>query len=424
MGVMMLGRLFGRGKDERSEAMCAVCGRTLLAGEWTQRVTDDRGEEVLLCSLCGQTTVEGERLKVRSGSAAAVRRDPDDAGSGGDVPIAEAPRDENAALWKAIKDRDAEIERLTAQLAHAEAERQELVGMVAQLKRQLEGAPSGEDGDAAVVAEVAPVKDDQLFDHERAGEAAAGMFEAASMADEPTDRGEPGPEAEAFAVESAGEAAAVETLATEQWPASPEDTAEITAEEAAAEGLAIREDASVESAAPAPDEASVDAEADVEAEAASLTLLQRGVDLLNVSTVPRKVAETTAELGLPSVHVAFDGQVVTATFLWNMGWYRYTVELESGAVRLDHRGYEERDDLRPNGTVRGDGTVQLAPAQISRAAAQRLQQPRPPQPDETDNQPAPPPTGPEILSKSLLGQRTDDEPSSWEQTRARDFTWD
>ena len=168
---------------------------------------------------------------------------------------------------------------------------------------------------------------------------------------------------------------------------------------------------------------------------ASLTLLQRGVDLLNVSAVPRKVAETTADLGLPSVHVAFDGKVVAATFLWTMGWYRYTVELESGAVRLEDRGYEELEDLRPNGTVRGDGTIQLAPAQISRAAAQRLQQPprpqpprdQPPKPEEREEPPAPqapPAGGPEILSKSLLGQRTDDEPPSWEQTRARDFTWD
>jgi hypothetical protein len=31
---------------------------------------------------------------------------------------------------------------------------------------------------------------------------------------------------------------------------------------------------------------------------------------------------------------------------------------------------------------------------------------------------------PEILSKSLLGQRSDDEAASWEQTQARDFDWD
>jgi hypothetical protein len=31
---------------------------------------------------------------------------------------------------------------------------------------------------------------------------------------------------------------------------------------------------------------------------------------------------------------------------------------------------------------------------------------------------------PEFLSKSLLGQRSDDESASWEQTQARDFDWD
>ena len=31
---------------------------------------------------------------------------------------------------------------------------------------------------------------------------------------------------------------------------------------------------------------------------------------------------------------------------------------------------------------------------------------------------------PEILSKSLLGQRSDDEPADWEKTKARDFDWD
>ena len=31
---------------------------------------------------------------------------------------------------------------------------------------------------------------------------------------------------------------------------------------------------------------------------------------------------------------------------------------------------------------------------------------------------------PEFLSKSLLGQRSDDESGSWDQTKARDFDWD
>jgi hypothetical protein len=30
---------------------------------------------------------------------------------------------------------------------------------------------------------------------------------------------------------------------------------------------------------------------------------------------------------------------------------------------------------------------------------------------------------PEILSKSLLGQRSDGEPAAWEKAKARDFDW-
>ena len=50
----MFGRIFGRGKDDQDQAVCAECGRTLLAGEWTQTVVDEHGEERLICSLCGQ----------------------------------------------------------------------------------------------------------------------------------------------------------------------------------------------------------------------------------------------------------------------------------------------------------------------------------------------------------------------------------
>ena len=56
----MFGRIFGRGKDDQDQAVCAQCGRTLLAGEWTQTVVDERGEERLICSLCGQAYVGGD----------------------------------------------------------------------------------------------------------------------------------------------------------------------------------------------------------------------------------------------------------------------------------------------------------------------------------------------------------------------------
>ncbi len=159
--------------------------------------------------------------------------------------------------------------------------------------------------------------------------------------------------------------------------------------------------------------------------------------------MPRKIAETNEELGLPHVHVGFDGGTIAATFMWTMGWYRFRVDLDSGDVGMDDRGYEELT-LQPNAGVRADGTVQLAPAQISRAAAQRAQAapetatPAAQSPPVTQP-PAAAPAGPaaeretpreaaqkppEFLSKSLLGQRSDDESASWEKTQARDFDWD
>ena len=132
--------------------------------------------------------------------------------------------------------------------------------------------------------------------------------------------------------------------------------------------------------------------AEAEAVAASLTLLQRGVDLLNVSRVPRKIAETNEQLGLPHVHVGFDSEIVAVTFMWSMGWYRFQVDLDSGDVGMEDRGYEELT-LQPNAGVRADGTVQLAPAQISRAAAaQRTQAPPEPAPEPAAA--APPPRRP------------------------------
>jgi hypothetical protein len=213
-----------------------------------------------------------------------------------------------------------------------------------------------------------------------------------------------------------------------------EDEDASTGEIAAAEASALVAGGGVPGEAPAQEPAEESA-AEAEAAAASLTLLQRGVDLLNVSRVPRKIAETNEQLGLPHVHVASNGEVVAVTFMWTMGWYRFDVDLDSGDVRMDDRGYEELS-LPPNAGVRADGTVQLAPAQISRAAAQRAQSsaeaaPAQPEPARPAAEPAEPETPreaaqkpPEFLSKSLLGQRSDDESASWEQTQARDFDWD
>ena len=120
--------------------------------------------------------------------------------------------------------------------------------------------------------------------------------------------------------------------------------------------------------------------------------------------------------------------------MWTMGWYRYEVDSDGGGVRMAERGYDERTDLRPNASVRADGTVQLAPAQISRAAkapaghepepvARRRGRPRPRRPPSPSRPASRRRRRPEILSKSLLGQRSDDDAASWEQTQARDFDW-
>ncbi len=150
-----------------------------------------------------------------------------------------------------------------------------------------------------------------------------------------------------------------------------------------------------------------------------------------MSTVPKKIAETNEHLGIPSVHVALEDEALLATFLWSMGWYTYSVSMDgTGTIRLSDRGYQQRTDLQPNASVRSDGTIQLAPARITRAAApaasERVQQPETPQTQPASEQPSATPAtpAPEIVSKSLMGQRTDDEGISWEQTKARDFDWE
>jgi hypothetical protein len=106
--------------------------------------------------------------------------------------------------------------------------------------------------------------------------------------------------------------------------------------------------------------------------------------------------------------------------MWSMGWYRFRVELEgAGRITLADRGYDERVDLRPNASARSDGTVQLAPTRI-----------KPPTPRESG-----PGSGGDaattgvtrgvIISKSMKGQRTDDEnvPADWKTKHAPDFDW-
>jgi hypothetical protein len=451
---MMFGRMFGRGKDEPDQAVCAECGRTLLAGEWTKKVVAADGEEQLICSLCGQThalsgaePVAASPTPANKGRVRESRqemREPDAGGS--------ATRTESNAFWKALKDKDAEIARLQAQLARVEAEKQELAGQLPGAQSAPEPAephaPRAADPEIAAAAIASAPTGDSSEPGERtwgetpaefAAELAALRHEAAaSPATPPADVSpvEP-PQGEVPAVafedtqpipaiteEQPAEVAAVQTPAAGTEPAGdPETTLTPEPEESGAPASAV------EPAAAAP------TAADFEVEAASLTLLQRGVDLLNVSRVPHKITETNEQLGLPSVHVGLDDHRTVVTFMWSMGWYRFQVDSESGGVRMVDRGYDELADLRPNAGVRADGTVQLDPAQISAAAVARPQpEPRPAPPSAAHEatsspaEPEPPSVAaqkpPEILSKSLLGQRSDDEAASWEKTQSRDFDWD
>lgn len=412
--------LFGRGKRDTSGSVCAECGRSLLAGELTHRIVDDDGNERLICSLCGQPSGEKGEAHVFTGSAPEV---------------GDKDRSDSDKFWRALKEKDAQIEHLEARLARSEAERQELAGQLALLRVQAEGAiPPPPEG-------AEPVADDEVTgEHTPPAQAPYGEqavaeaspVEAAEQeappavvtpGEAPPDqapRGGP-PYDEPLhddAAEPLAEEPAIEPgLAAEHRAAAAgEDTASMPALEGAA-AEAPHDDAGESTFVPGdePDEG-----------VSSLTLLQRGVDILNVSPVPKKVADTSADLGVPQVHVGFDGQTATVTFLWSLGWYRFAVDIEgAGSVRLAERGYEDRPDLQPNASVRPDGTVQLAPAQLSRAARDR--EPAAPPEEEAPLGPRTPRDAaerpPEIVSQSLLGQRTDDEKPSWEQTQARDFNW-
>ncbi|MBN2205750.1 MAG: zinc ribbon domain-containing protein [Thermoleophilia bacterium] len=397
--------LFGRGKRDTSGSVCAECGRSLLAGELTHRIVDEDGNERLICSLCGRPSAEKGKAHVFTGSAP----EPGD-----------KDRSDSDTFWRALKEKDAQIEHLEARLARSEAERQELAGQLALLRAESEGAAPVSPETAVLLAD-----DEVTGEHALAAEAPydeQGVAEAPPI-DAPQPEAPPavaaldeaayGEESEAPAEEPA-----IETghAAEAGEPAAGEDTAAIPAlaEAAAAAGA---DDAGESTIVPAdePDEG-----------VSSLTLLQRGVDILNVSPVPRKVADTSADLGVPQVHVGFDGQTAAVTFLWSLGWYRFAVDIEgAGSVRLAERGYEDRPDLQPNASVRPDGTVQLAPAQLSRAARDR-EPATPPEEEASSGRRTPRDAAerpPEIVSQSLLGQRTDDEKPSWEQTQARDFNW-
>ena len=115
---------FGRKREPADETRCASCGRTLLAGEWTQRMIADDGSEVLLCSLCSQS---------RSGRSAAVETAMADSDQPASANGRETKR-RSDAFWLALKEKDAEIEDLRVHLEQTEAEKEELLAELAVLR--------------------------------------------------------------------------------------------------------------------------------------------------------------------------------------------------------------------------------------------------------------------------------------------------
>jgi hypothetical protein len=238
----------------------------------------------------------------------------------------------------------------------------------------------------------------------------------------------------------------IEVLAAQAQPAVPEewcpvcDTAEIPEVQPATAAVESEEGTvqmPIAPGRPAPvvEDQPVSLVFEPQPEPIDLVPLQRGADLFNVSDMPQKVAETNELLGLPRVNLSVEEKTMTAVFIWSMAWYEYTIDLDDGDVRLKDRGYEDRTDLAANGTVRPDGTVQLIPLPTRRPVVQAP--PPAPAPDvPVEPAPAPPAANDEggdlrpvdagkgeFISKSLRGQRTDDEAVAWDEMAARDFDW-
>jgi hypothetical protein len=149
---------FGRKNEPVDESRCASCGRTLLAGEWTQRIIEDDGSEALICSLCSQS---------RSGRSAPV----DTVMADGDQRLPTNGREtkrKSDAFWLALKEKDAEIEDLRARLARTEAEKEGILAELALVRGAGVAALAapGTDGDATALEAVS-------------GPEAAGVLEAA-----------------------------------------------------------------------------------------------------------------------------------------------------------------------------------------------------------------------------------------------------
>ncbi len=549
----MLDRLFGRGKqDQPAEPTCAACGRTLLPGEWAQTFVRDDGVEEIVCSLCSQSQgyvteppapyeQAGAPAAPDAGPAASPEPAPDlydqsVTGVGSDAyahavapvvqshdaaqwavpeagaatePVAAVGEPEPAAddriesdtFWRALKDKDAEIARLQAEVMRLEAERRELGTQLEQARQVAAPVPATAPYGSPMSPEpVWPTEGDAPSSPQpatsqpvvEAGPAPGvlGVADEWSTAvapevtldpdldappqpsldtDIPVDlsvpSAPPAPPSDQAAERSPIDTTTapdtpdapvtafvdmptepIEVLAVQAQPAVPEewcpvcDTAEIP-EIQPATMAAGSEEGTVQMpiapgrAAPIAGDQPASLVFEPQPEPIDLVPLQRGADLFNVSDMPQKVAETNELLGLPRVNLTVEEKTMTAVFIWSMAWYEYTIDLDDGDVRLKDRGYDDRTDLAANGTVRPDGTVQLIPLPTRRPVVQMP--PPAPAPDvPVEPAPAPPPATDEggdrrpvdagkgeFISKSLRGQRTDDEAVAWDEMAARDFDW-
>ena len=415
----MFGRLFGRGKDE-PQAVCAQCGRPLLPGEWTRRVVDENGEEHLICSQCGGEEPpldwdESEVLQSTGSMAVPDELSPADEPQH-DAPAAQvgpAAAPQVAAVvaqtpdWLAAK--DAEIAALRQQLAQSDDRVRALEYELAALRSV---AP------AAAPAVVSPHGDSSEPGERTWGETPAefaARLAAILSSDEPQPASQAAIAAEETRAYTPEEAAAAVGPALQAQSAEPEPESEATATEAAPEaaeqGPEVTEEAEPEEAPVEPEpEPESPSESDLEAERLdmpAIALLQRGIDLFNLSPVPHKIAETTAQLGQPTVHAQPEEPLAILTFMWSMGWYRFTVDTETREVTLAERGYDELTELASNVTMRSDGTIELVVTDVVVK--------EPPAAEAPAGEPA--------AAPQPSAEEQPKQPSDWEDRKARDFDW-
>jgi hypothetical protein len=236
----MWDRLFGRGKQELpAEPTCAACGRTLLPGEWAQTVLREDGVEEVVCSLCAQAhdydTSPDHNATAADFEQAVGSAPAPPPGEHLAEPIAVTgrpqqsrgrPQHDSDSFWRALKEKDAEIARLQAELARVEDQNRQLNAQLAESWQAAAGVAAAASWEAQPAGEGQwPVQ--QPVDWTAAMPATEPTpwpaAEAVTWPEQQTDDGTAWPEA------------APPTEWEQQWPATQpperdESSAEVTAE--------------------------------------------------------------------------------------------------------------------------------------------------------------------------------------------------